>query len=71
MAGTNLSGANLKDADLAGAYLSYAIGLTKEQLLEAIVDDRTVAPEGPAGEYWLKVLEASRKRRAEREAEDG
>jgi hypothetical protein len=40
-----LDGANLSDARLDGAYLGEAIGLTREQIESAWIDERTALPE--------------------------
>ena len=40
----NLEGADLNEAHLEGANLFKAIGLTKEQLAQAILDDKTILP---------------------------
>ena len=44
MRGAKLRGAIMKGTDLRGADLDLAEGLTKEQLSDAIVDERTVLP---------------------------
>jgi WD40 repeat protein len=41
----NLSGAILKGTDLRGADLTDAVGLTREQLSEALVDEQTILPD--------------------------
>lgn len=43
--GANLRGANLAGADLRGANLQDVEGLTREQLLVAIIDDQTALPD--------------------------
>ena len=63
-----MSGANLSDADLRGAYLRWSRGWTEEQLSEAMtLEDATMpgrqilqgdaVPDGPTLEEWLKDRE--------------
>ena len=42
--GANLTGANLKGAMLKGADFSGVVGLTREQIMEAITDKNTILP---------------------------
>jgi hypothetical protein len=46
LTGADLKGAILKDADLKGAILKDVRGLTREQLNQAVTDQRTVLPDG-------------------------
>ncbi len=64
LSGADLSGADLSGADLGGAYLrganlTDAIGLVKEQLARAIIDERTILPTHVP--YRAKLLEISAK----------
>ena len=45
LSGAHLEGANFREAHLEGADLRGATGLTREQLAEAIIDEKTILPD--------------------------
>ncbi len=54
--GANLSGANLSGTNLSGANLRHAVGMTKEQIELAFIDEQTQLPNylTVSREEWLK-----------------
>jgi hypothetical protein len=56
-----LQRANLRSADLLGADLRGACGVTDQQLAQARLDDQTTLPDGQRYEDWLKDKEGNGK----------